>query len=268
MFTVVIPAYNHERFLAEAAASAMTEALVSEILIADDGSQDNSLEIVEKLCGLYPNKIRNLTQYPVRNIGAHAMLNRLISQARSEWIAVLNSDDKFAPGRFSVVRNRLRVSRFDFCFGNLSIIDDASLVIGRKRAFLDPQFPFPEDEEALPSDANGLLRRLCCQNYIATTSNMVFTKDLWARVGGFRDYRYVHDWDFAIRSMFCGEPVYIPEHMTFYRVHESNTIKEARDRQNREVQELFSALKTDFGEERFSGLGRYISANEYLRADA
>ena len=65
------------------------------------------------------------------------------------------------------------------------------------------------------------------QNYLITTSNMVFRKSLHARVGGFRPYRYVHDWDFALRAMLLGRGAYIRRFLTAYRIHSHNTILES-----------------------------------------
>lgn len=260
MFSVIIPSYNHERYLPEAVRSAMQEGLVSEILIGDDASSDGSLRVIEGLAGAYPDLIKNVTDYPPVNIGAHAMLNKLIASATAPWIAVLNSDDLFIPGRFMAIKTALRMSKFEFCFGNIVIIDENSKVIGRKRAFLDPQFSFPS-----PPDKDNLLGSLLNQNYIATTSNMVFTKDLWERVGGFRDYRYAHDWDFAVRSMLLAQAEYLPEALTYYRVHSSNTIKEARSKQDEEVKNIFGTLAADFGDAAFAPHARFLAFNEYLQ---
>lgn len=260
MFSVIIPSYNHERYLPEAVVSSMQESLVAEILIGDDGSRDGSLQAIERLSQAYPNLIKNLTQYPPTNIGAHAMLNKLIDSAGSPWIAVLNSDDMFVPGRFAAIKTSLRMSRFEFCFGNITIIDDTSTVLGRKRAFLDPQYDFP-----IPPNSSNMFSSLLCQNYIATTSNMVFTKSLWERVGGFGDYRYAHDWDFAIRSMLLAKAEYIPEALTYYRVHSSNTIKESRRKQDEEVKSIFRKLVEDFGDSTFEPFSVSLSSNEYLR---
>jgi len=264
MFSVVIPSYNHERYLSEAILSAASEQLVSEILVADDGSSDDSIDIIERLASIHGDKVKNLTRYPVQNIGAHAMLNMLVSRARCSWVAVLNSDDRFVAGRFSALRNRLRLSQVEFCFGNIAIMDSDGAVIGRKRAFHDPQFAFPRGEETIGTGTRGLLKRLFCQNYIATTSNMVFTKRLWEAVGGFREYRYAHDWDFAMRAMILGEAAYLPEYICCYRVHATNTIKESRSKQDEEVRRIFSSVKDDFGPEIFEEMRRYLAANEYL----
>ncbi len=263
MYSVVIPVYNHDAYLVEAVLSAAQDRLVSEILLADDGSRDGSLTLIEAIAQRYPEKVRDCTLRPVANIGADATLNRLISMAGNDWIAVLNSDDKFVAGRFAAISQMRRVERFDFCFGNLGIIDERSRVIGLKRAFLDPQYPFP-DARRVERRSADLLQRLVCQNYIATTSNMVFSKAHWQSVGGFRSYRYAHDWDFAIRSMLVGKALYIAEYLTLYRLHGSNTIKDSRQLQDAEVRSIFKTLDDDFGIFGTPDLADFVACNQYL----
>lgn len=264
LFTVVIPSYNHEKYLDEAVRSCLTSLFVTEVLIGDDGSRDGSVAMIESMERRFFPLVRNLTEYPPRNIGAHAMLNRLVGHASNEWVAVLNSDDKFVPGRFTAIRNRVRADKADFCFGNIAIMDDKSVVTSRKRAFLDPQFPFPHQAEKLDIDRIGLLSRLLCQNYIATTSNMAFTKSLWRKVGGFGNFRYAHDWDFAVRCMYSGTPAYVADYLTFYRIHGSNTIKEARALQDAEVKQIFNQLEIDFEMSSNPDFLPFLAANEYI----
>lgn len=263
MFSVVIPVYNHDKYLDEALVSVLSDNLVSEVLIADDGSRDRSAQIIELAAKRFPGKVRNLTEKPAVNVGAHAMLNRLTNAVRNDWVAVLNSDDKFVPGRFSVIRNLSKMFQFDFCFGNLAIIDGDSTTIGRKRAFLDPQYPFPPFTGEPVADKR-LLLMMFSQNYIATTSNMLFKKSLWEQVGGFRDYRYAHDWDFAIRCMMQGKVRYIAEYLTYYRVHGSNTISESRTLQDIEIRKIFKVLEDDLSIDSVDSADRFLRSNQYL----
>ena len=82
------------------------------------------------------------------------------------------------------------------------------------------------------------------QNYIVTTSNMIFRKSLHARIGGFRNYRYVHDWDFALQAMQLGHSAYIPRFLTAYRIHAQNTIGENEQRARSET-EIHAGLAWD-----------------------
>src|SRR5215472_14665890 len=94
---VVIPLYNHAAYIGEAIESVLAQTrTVNKIVIVDDGSTDNSIEIVRAFA---ESRIQLYTQ---PNAGAHAALNRGIKEATGcEYIAILNSDDVFARDRIS-----------------------------------------------------------------------------------------------------------------------------------------------------------------------
>src|SRR5262245_36101399 len=124
MFSVVVPVYNHEAYVVEAVTSAARSALVTEVLLVDDGSQDRSRDIVSSLARSNPRLIRDLTVPTEGNLGAHTRLNQLVEAARNEWIAVLNSDDAFVPGRFETITAHLkRGAPADFICGYLLIMN-------------------------------------------------------------------------------------------------------------------------------------------------
>jgi glycosyltransferase involved in cell wall biosynthesis len=226
MFSVVIPVYNHRQFLLEAILSSVQSPLVSQVIVADDGSSDGSAELLRELSSRIP-KLRNVSEDRPVNRGAHNRLNQLIGSSSSEWVSILNSDDILAPGRFEVLRWLFRHQRAEFYFGSLGIIDSQGRRVGRKDALRALPWPWPSDVDvqryAVEQDWLPLLLN---QNLIATTSNMVFKKSLFDVVGGFRDFRYVHDWDFALRAAVHGRMCYAPQMQTLYRLHARNTIRE------------------------------------------
>lgn len=269
MFTVVIPVYNHGRYLTEAILSAARPHLVTEILIADDGSIDDSRERIRWLSRLSP-KVKDVTPAGDPNEGAHAKLNSLVKASRNEWIAVLNSDDSFLPGRFDLIARELRSRPFELGFGNVTIIDRDGARIGLKRGPFTPQYPFPKSfDVAAMVSAGQWAALLANQNFFATTTNMVFHRDLFDRVGGFGPYRYVHDWDFALRAAGTGVIRYIPHFLAAYRIHASNTIQEDPEGVNDEVKAMFAKVQQDLpglfaGQDAQTGW----SGNRYLLAQA
>jgi glycosyltransferase involved in cell wall biosynthesis len=248
MFSVVIPVYNHAPYLAEAVQSSLASSLVSEVLVCDDGSSDASAEILRTLARSDP-RVRNVTDNPQSNAGAHNRLNQLCHLAQHEYLAVLNSDDRFVPGRFDICAQLIRRYNVDFICGHLLIMDGQGTVFGTKRGVLEPEYPYPAD-----LDLNAMIRShdvlnlLASQNFIATTSNMVFTRTLHRAVGGFADLRYAHDYDFALRAAILGRCHYTPHFLTTYRVHATNTITEGGSRQRviAELQDIFQRLLRDF----------------------
>jgi len=238
MFSVVIPSYNHRRYLVQGVYSALRSPLVSEVLLVDDGSEDGSAELIEKLAAADPRRVRSLPESGTANLGAARRLNQLVAAARCEWVAILNSDDALAAGRFDTLRRWCR-DPVRFVCGSLVVMDEAGRALGTKKSVLEPEYPFPS--ALAPVDLarrSDLVPILVNQNFIATTSNMVFTRALHAAIGGFRDLRYVHDWDFALRAAALGGALVLPHFLSLYRVHATNTIKEALCGVAREVQTL------------------------------
>ena len=249
MFSVVVPVYDHERYLEQALLSALRSHLVSEILVVDDGSSDRSPEILRRLSRAFAPRIVDLTAEGEGNKGGHYRLNQLIEAARSEWIAVLNSDDQFVPGRFDVLRSLICTHPSDFISGALLIQDHLGRLIGTKRGMATPEYPFStEVNYSATLFTPEMLILLCNQNFIATTSNMAFRTSLFRRVGGFRDFRYVHDWDFALRACMVGQCLFTHHPLTIYRTHSTNTIKEISSHVDGEVVRLFANFLDDFRE--------------------
>ncbi len=270
MFSVLIPVYNHRGYVADAVHSALASSLVKEVLLADDGSSDDSREVVARLSKDRSGRVRDLTPAKGGNVGAHARLNQLAEAASQPWLAVLNSDDIFAPARFEAVQMAVNRTKYDFVTGYIALMDGAGAPLGVKRGPLSPEFPFPQRTRVRDLlKRHDLLPLLANQNFMATTSNMLFTKNLYRKVGGFRDYRYVHDWDFALRAVLLGRPLFLPQLLVRYRTHASNTIKEDGSRVTAEVRRLFRTVEADFVEAfKASDVAVAMAGNRYLLDEA
>src|SRR5512146_3123039 len=87
--SVVMAAYNHARFVEQAINSVLEqEGVEFELLIADDGSTDQTREVIAL------NNDERITFFPSEiNRGACVVTNELIERATGEFVAVINSDD-------------------------------------------------------------------------------------------------------------------------------------------------------------------------------
>lgn len=97
--TVVIPIYNAAEFLIKAVESALIQPEVGEILLIEDASKDESLKICKSLADSH-QVIRLLTHPGNVNKGAGESRNLGIKNAKYDFIAFLDADDYFLPGRF------------------------------------------------------------------------------------------------------------------------------------------------------------------------
>lgn len=97
--SVVIPAYNCARFFPRALASVQAqEGVTLEIVAVNDASTDDTLAVLRRLAAGEP-RLR-VVDNP-RNLGPAGTRNAGIAAARGEWVAGLDADDAFAPGRLA-----------------------------------------------------------------------------------------------------------------------------------------------------------------------
>ena len=92
-FSVIIPLYNKEREIEGTIRSVLSQTrLPDEIVVVDDGSTDRSAGIVQRI----DSPLIRLVAQP--NAGECAARNRAITEARGEYLALIDADDEWEPG--------------------------------------------------------------------------------------------------------------------------------------------------------------------------
>ena len=215
---VIIPVYNHARFIGEALESVLRQTRKPDrVIVIDDGSKDDSLAVMERF------KARGVEVSGRENRGAHNTLNELVQIAAQDcdWISILNSDDCYLPRRFercletaaqhpdkSVITTRLEVVDAD----------------GHRMAENEPRarwfYGVQSLGQAQPLSPAAWMGR---GNFVATTSN-VFARASYLLANPFRPYRFNHDYFFLAGAAWRDQIVVCPELHLQYRVHGSNTI--------------------------------------------
>jgi glycosyltransferase involved in cell wall biosynthesis len=97
--SVIITVYNNELYVEEAIKSADIQHEVKEVLVIDDGSSDKTFNLLQQLKTIY-QKLKIFRHPNGINKGIAASRNLGISQSSCEWVAFLDSDDFYLPGRF------------------------------------------------------------------------------------------------------------------------------------------------------------------------
>jgi glycosyltransferase involved in cell wall biosynthesis len=171
--------------------------------------------------------------------GATATLNEAVRLARGDWIAVLNSDDRYTPDRLAVMVDAVVGTGASWGFSRCRAVDADGLAIA-------PGLSLQADVQRRMLDHIGLHDTigfaLLAHNVATSTGTLVFARELFDRLEGFRDFRYVHDWDFCLRATLEAEPAYVAQELYDYRLHGANTILGARDDSGAEVKSLLSAF--------------------------
>lgn len=98
--SVIIPVHMAEAFIRDAVHSALQQMEVKEVILVEDGSMDGSLRRCQEMTQENP-RVRLIRHPGGVNKGVSASRNLGIRSARSEFVAFLDSDDRFLPGRFT-----------------------------------------------------------------------------------------------------------------------------------------------------------------------
>ncbi|MGE7999164.1 glycosyltransferase family 2 protein [Lysinibacillus sp. NPDC093190] len=101
LVSVIISNYNYEKYIREAVLSVINQSYQKyEIIIVDDGSIDNSLEIIGQLQQMYPKNIRVIAK---ENGGQASAFNKGFELAQGEIIAFLDADDYWYPDKLETI---------------------------------------------------------------------------------------------------------------------------------------------------------------------
>jgi len=224
LVSVILPAYNHERYVAHAIASVLSQTYSRiELIVIDDGSSDDTFACVRASLAGASIPCHVLKR---ENCGAPATLNEGAALARGDYLAFLNSDDYFAPDRLARMVEEVAQAGAKWGFSQVSAIRD-----WKEMGAADEDEAF---EKSYCRKQMSLLGRssnsfaFLYYNVAVSTGNLFVERGFYESLGGFRDYRYNHDWDFCIRAATQAEPVFIKDPLYFYRLHETNTIKESK----------------------------------------
>lgn len=243
--SVVIPAYNHERYVGEAIESALAQGdLVGEVVVVDDGSQDATTPAA---LAVRDHRVRVITQ---PNAGPSASRNVGWRAARGEWIFLLDADDTLAPRALG----RL-----------LGEIDMASGVIpyGYQEVYAD-DFGHAAAFTAHLSQRTGDLLEDVAVNYLATIFVSLIPRRHLEVIGGLDErVRYGEDLDLALRlaKRFHFQYVNVPVYRA--RMHGANRHRSFPEEGYRQYVDL---VRRAFADERRPGrwvIGRRALAHQH-----
>ncbi|RZK04138.1 MAG: glycosyltransferase, partial [Flavobacterium sp.] len=125
--SIVTPNYNYGHYISETIESILSQDYKNiEHIIVDDGSTDNSVEIVRSYVAKFPHRIKLIVQ---ENKGQSAALNVGFKMAEGQIVGWLNSDDSFCTGAIKqIVEAFEKNPEMDMVFGDLLIINENSEV--------------------------------------------------------------------------------------------------------------------------------------------
>lgn len=201
---VVIPAFNHARYLSAAIDSVLAQDYPDiDLVVIDDGSTDDTVRTLKR----YGPRLRWFSR---GNRGQSATLNEGWSKTRGDVLLYLGDDDILLPGAVARAMSAMQAAPLLIgVYGDYLIVDDQSRTL--RRVFMpDIDLPSMLGDFMTPPAAGTFLRR-----------------SIWEAVGGWDESLHqVPDRDFYLRALLRGRMQRIPETLAAFRVHqESQTFR-------------------------------------------
>ena len=208
LFSVVIPTYNRERYIARAIRSVLNQTCDDyELIVVDDGSTDRTRRIVRG----FGRQVRYIRQ---PNRGPSEARNAGIRAAKGQFVAFLDSDDRFLPTKLE--ENKAFLERHPECNFLYSWYYDVRG--GRRRLRKGKQC----------GDLDLFRYRLYRRDFTIRTSTVVVRRSSFAKVGLFHpSYRYSQDWDMWLRLAAYELGYCIKKPLALYRRHERKPLPHA-----------------------------------------
>ena len=218
--SVIMPCYNHEKYIDCAINSVLNQSYGNfELIIVDDSSSDRSVDIIEHYEKLDD---RVVAIYHQTNMGASTSRNDAIEKANGDYIAFCDADDIWLCDKLKIqIAKIVNLHHYDLIYCDSSIIDSRGNYTGKK--FSDNFSPFIGSQKAV-------FYKLCISNCI-NLSTVLLKKACADRIGYFnKEISYVEDWLFWICLANEYEFYYIDLPLVEYRVHEQSSNLKYKDR--------------------------------------
>lgn len=164
--SVVIPAYNAQKFISRCISSALASDLKEiEVIAVDDGSTDETKDILSWYENMYPQFFKKIFK---ENGGAAEARNYGIAELKGHYIAFIDSDDMIRPDAYSTMYDSLQKTGADIAIGRLYKVDN-------DKYYVRHTLPLPAYKAINPEE---YLRLLFTQTYnnVAVWNKMYRTK--------------------------------------------------------------------------------------------
>ena len=202
--SVIIPTYNRANTLEDAIQSVLGQTFQDfELIIVDDGSTDNTEEVVSYYITVYSNKIKYIYK---TNGGVSSARNEGIRNAKGNYIAFLDSDDYCDVNKLEITAKFI----IDYPEAGLFYTDVWVVDENKNILWANDRFHY----------RGNVFTKLIERDFI-TTSTVVVKKQVFEKVGrffeGYSLKAGLEDWDMWLRIAKYYGFYHIPKKLTYYR---------------------------------------------------
>jgi len=209
--STIIPNYNHAKYLPECLESILSQSYKpDEILIIDDGSTDNSVQVIQEFQKRVPEIVLVRNE---KNIGVHRTFNKALRLVKNTLIAPFAADDFIFPGFFEKAM-ALFVKNEDLA---IVFADNVNFYDKKPYQFITNKVHICSEPKIFqPQEFINTLRKT---NFYIASCACIYNKDIVLKYGGYNEQLLsLTDYYLNAQIAFRHPIGYIPEPMAAYRL--------------------------------------------------
>lgn len=255
--SIIVPVYNGEKYIKECLYSLSGQSYKAiEIIVVDDGSTDNSINIAKSL------NLNNITFVIGEHRNIPSARNKGINNSKGDIIAFCDVDDVWLPDKLELqlatFKDNLEVK---MCFSDVIRFSRAG-----ERRFGEYKLRLCR---ALNKSKQQQFELLLKQNLIVP-STLILKREVFDKIGLFdEELNVCEDWEFVLRAAALGIPmVYLDKITVRYRCHDSNISSQTNAMHNGRISALNKIFQirsdaTDRARARAYAIAHRVSANAF-----
>ncbi|GAA4373017.1 glycosyltransferase [Hymenobacter koreensis] len=235
LVTIGVASYNNSAYIRETLDSIRLQTYANiELIIVDDASKDNSVEVIKQWMKDFVECNARLIVHEI-NQGVCRVCNRLISEAKGEFISLVASDDTYIPEKTEVQLKYLLALP-----ENIALVYSDVWHMNEQSERLEKSFF--ESYEALPIEGE-FFEPLILGNFIPALSVLV-RRSVYENVGNYDESLSFEDWDMWLRVSRSYGIAYIPQKCGSYRLHNQSAW---RNRSAKTYRDAMAILEKHWG---------------------
>ncbi len=221
LVSVIVPNYNHAKFLKQRIDSILSQTYDDyELIILDDCSTDNSKDIIESY---RDNPHVAYIVYNEKNSGSlFSQWRKGLSLAKGEWIWIAESDDYCEVGFLEkLISNANDDVSLVFCKSD--IVDENGEIMSNSTVWQFDLVGHRLDNDFVVDGKDLFYEIHAYKNIVSNTSSVVFRKEIVGKIAFPYNYKICGDWLFFAQMTLMGNVAYVTEPLNYWRQHAKTT---------------------------------------------
>lgn len=253
LVSIVIPCYNHEKFVKDTIQSAIDQTYLNiELIIIDDGSTDNSVSIIQKMIEQCEQRFVRFKFKSRSNKGLSATLNEAIEWCEGEYYSAIASDDMIFKDKTQVQVELLSKNK------NIVALHGGVILINDDNEEIDTWI----SETRVHSFKDIILH----EHNLPTPTQMARLESI-KKAGCYNPNIIIEDWYMLLKLSEFGDILYTDIFFAYYRQHDNNMSKNMTKMHQGRLEVIACFKESEYYKKAYKNI-KWVNASESYKSNA